>query len=128
MSPLFASLRIPPRDHRVRSIDELRPPRPVRAPKKRGKKPRLERPAPPPTSLIGRAQVSVLRTTTWGRWFRAPNNRVYRVCLRLHARGLLQRDPTDAYLFTASEAGQAAIIAHDDALAAQIELQAKEHP
>lgn len=70
-------------------------------------------------TLIGSAQVSILRSTV-GRWFRASDNRRYRQCLRLHARGLLDRDPVDAMRFTASPAGASAIREHDDALAARI--------
>ena len=70
--------------------------------------------------MIGPAQVSILRSTTWGRWFLAPDNKRYRQCLRLHSRGLLVRDPKNAWRFSASQAGQAAIIAHDDALAEKI--------
>lgn len=69
---------------------------------------------------FGTGQVSIMRSTTWGRWFRAPDNRRYRQCMRLHARGLLKRDPVDGWRFTASDAGQAAIIAHDDELAKSV--------
>lgn len=65
--------------------------------------------------IIGRGQVSILRSTV-GRWFKASDNRRYRQCLRLHARELLERDPADAYRFTASPAGATAIREHDAAL------------
>lgn len=65
---------------------------------------------------LGPGQISILRSTTWGRWFRAADNRRYRQCMRLHDRGLLRRDPADAQRFTATDAGQRAIIEHDDAL------------
>lgn len=71
-------------------------------------------------TLLGPGQVTILRSTV-GRWFKAGDNRRYRQCLRLHARKLLTRDPVDAFRFTATPAGEAAIIAHDDALAAKLE-------
>lgn len=61
---------------------------------------------------IGRGQVSILRSTV-GRWFQCTDNTRYRQCLRLHARGLLRRDPQSAMRFTATPAGEAAIIEHD---------------
>lgn len=75
-------------------------------------------------TMLGAGQVSILRSTTWGRWFECSDNRRYRQCLRLHDRGLLRRDPANSKRFTATEAGQAAIIEHDDALAERLEARA----
>lgn len=71
-------------------------------------------------SQLGRGQVSILRSTV-GRWFKAPDNRRYRQCMRLHARGLLSRDPLDPFLFTATAKGEAEIVAHDNALSSKLE-------
>jgi hypothetical protein len=73
--------------------------------------------------IIGRGQVSILRSTV-DRWFKAGDNRRYRQCLRLHARGLLIRDPSDGWRFTASPSGREAIFAHDSALADKLEAAA----
>lgn len=66
---------------------------------------------------IGNKQVSILRTVHGGRWFDcAGRNGLYRVCMRLAARRLVARDPQNRWRFTSTEAGDALIEAHDDAL------------
>lgn len=62
---------------------------------------------------LGRKQVTILRSTV-DRWFDCNGrNDLYRVCMRLHARGLLRRDPQSSQKFTATVAGEVAIIDHD---------------
>lgn len=65
--------------------------------------------------MLGRGQVTILRSTV-DRWFECSDNTRYRQCLRLHARGLLRRDPQSSKRFTATPAGEAAIIEHDGKL------------
>ena len=72
------------------------------------------------TKLLGKTQIAILRSTTHGRWFRPTTPSRATSCMRLYDRGLLRRDPADCHRYTATEAGQAAIIAHDDALAQKL--------
>lgn len=69
--------------------------------------------------FLGKTQVSILRSAV-GRWFLTTMSSQQHSALRLHDRGLLDRDPKNSRRFTATAAGRDAIYEHDDELARRI--------
>ncbi|QDC00373.1 hypothetical protein [Mesorhizobium sp. 8] len=66
--------------------------------------------------VLGKTQVAILRSTV-GRWFLTTTEGQQNSALRLHDRGLLDRDPKNSRRFTATTAGRDAIYEHDDEIA-----------
>jgi len=74
---------------------------------------------------IGPRGIAILRTVSHGRGFVCSTESQYRSALKLHQRGLVDRDLGIgmAKRFIGNEAGTKFIIAHDDALARKADLE-----
>jgi hypothetical protein len=62
---------------------------------------------------LGALQVTILRRVHGGRRYDAPTRTLQRAALALHDRGLLARDPANAYRWISKPEGDRAIQQHD---------------
>lgn len=59
-------------------------------------------------------QIEILRTVTGGNWFQSSrSDGSYTTALKLHDKGLLDRDPQNAYRFTCNAAGEQRLADHN---------------
>lgn len=59
-------------------------------------------------------QIAILRTVSGGNWFQSSrSDGSYTTALKLHDKGLLDRDPQNSYRFTSNAAGEQRLADHN---------------